>query len=58
LPPRAKCYGSATIRHAQKFNNNIPDDEQEQKHHQLLPPRQGWLKCNVWMRDFTMTEEL
>jgi ribonuclease HI len=32
---------------AQKFNNIIAGDEQVLQHHLWLPPRHGWLKCNV-----------
>jgi hypothetical protein len=32
---------------AQKFNNNISEDEPVQQHHNWLPPRHEWLKCNV-----------
>ncbi|MCI47332.1 60S ribosomal protein L23, partial [Trifolium medium] len=28
-------------------NNNITADAQEQQHQQWVPPRHGWLKCNV-----------
>jgi hypothetical protein len=32
---------------AQRINNRSFVNEQVQQAHQWIPPRQGWLKCNV-----------